>query len=92
MVGNSSAGIKEASFLGTPVVNIGTRQEGRMKEEHVRDVRYDMEEIMSAIQDQLAHGPYEGSYVYFKKDTSRKVAEILARIDLYVQKKFIENT
>ena len=29
LVGNSSAGIKECSFLGTPVVNIGARQQGR---------------------------------------------------------------
>ena len=30
VVGNSSAGIKECSYLGTPVVNIGARQQGRL--------------------------------------------------------------
>ena len=30
LVGNSSAGIKECSYLGTPVVNIGGRQQGRL--------------------------------------------------------------
>ena len=35
LVGNSSAGIKECSFLGTPVVNIGARQQGRLTAEHV---------------------------------------------------------
>src|SRR3989344_8990510 len=29
LVGNSSAGIKESSFLGVPVVNIGSRQSNR---------------------------------------------------------------
>ena len=30
LIGNSSAGIKECSYLGTPVVNIGARQQGRL--------------------------------------------------------------
>ena len=30
MVGNSSAGIREAPFYGVPTINIGTRQKNRM--------------------------------------------------------------
>ena len=41
LVGNSSAGIKECSFLGTPVVNIGARQQGRLTGAHVAHVGYD---------------------------------------------------
>ena len=29
LIGNSSAGIRECSYLGVPVVNIGSRQDGR---------------------------------------------------------------
>ena len=36
LIGNSSAGIKECSFLGTPVVNIGGRQQGRLRAEQRR--------------------------------------------------------
>src|SRR3989338_6272094 len=35
LVGNSSAGIKECSYLGVPAVNIGTRQNGRLRAENV---------------------------------------------------------
>jgi UDP-N-acetylglucosamine 2-epimerase len=35
LVGNSSFGIREASFIGIPVVNIGKRQSGRQKAENV---------------------------------------------------------
>jgi hypothetical protein len=35
LIGNSSAGIKECSFLGTPVVNIGMRQQGRLHADNV---------------------------------------------------------
>ena len=31
LIGNSSSGIRECEFLGTPVVNIGTRQNGRLR-------------------------------------------------------------
>jgi UDP-hydrolysing UDP-N-acetyl-D-glucosamine 2-epimerase len=37
LVGNSSAGIRECSFIGTPVFNIGHRQRGRERANNVRD-------------------------------------------------------
>ncbi|HKW59006.1 MAG TPA: UDP-N-acetylglucosamine 2-epimerase [Candidatus Dormibacteraeota bacterium] len=50
MVGNSSSGIIEAPFFGVPVVNIGTRQEGRLRAENVIDVPYDAQAIRAAIE------------------------------------------
>ena len=38
VVGNSSVGIREWSFLGVPAVNIGSRQDGRDKGKNVIDV------------------------------------------------------
>ena len=90
LVGNSSAGIKECSYIGIPVVNIGTRQNGRMRAENVLDVKYDKLEIKKAIKKQLSHGNYEKSDLYRKKGTSKKIAQTLAKIKLYSQKKFID--
>lgn len=53
MIGNSSAGIIEAPSFGLPVVNIGTRQQGRERAENVIDVGYDQNEIIEAIQKAL---------------------------------------
>ena len=53
MVGNSSSGIIEAPSFGLPVVNIGTRQEGRQRAENVIDVDYDKEQIKAAIKKAL---------------------------------------
>jgi UDP-hydrolysing UDP-N-acetyl-D-glucosamine 2-epimerase len=39
-VGNSSAGIKETSIFGCPVVNVGSRQRGRLRGRNVIDVPY----------------------------------------------------
>lgn len=56
MVGNSSSGIIEAPSFGLPVVNIGTRQAGRLRARNVIDVGYDAEEIRGAIAKALSPG------------------------------------
>ncbi|HET9706551.1 MAG TPA: UDP-N-acetylglucosamine 2-epimerase [Vicinamibacterales bacterium] len=90
LVGNSSAGIKECSFLGTPVVNIGARQQGRLSAEHVMHVGYDAEEIGAAVATQLAHGRYEPSHLYYRPNTSQSIVDALASATLYTQKRFFE--
>ena len=90
LVGNSSSGIKECSYLGVPVVNIGSRQDGRMRAKNVMDTDYDKQHIKLAIERQIRRGRYEPSNIYFQKDTSRKIAQVLARTNLYTQKKFYD--
>ena len=53
MLGNSSSGIIEAPSFGLPVINIGSRQEGRERAENVIDVDYDKEQIKAAIKKTL---------------------------------------
>jgi UDP-hydrolysing UDP-N-acetyl-D-glucosamine 2-epimerase len=47
--GNSSAGIKETPALGCPAVNIGARQQGRLRANNVLDVPYDADLIEAAL-------------------------------------------
>ncbi len=54
MVGNSSSGIIEAPSFGLPVVNIGTRQDGRLHPPNVIDVGYGRVEIIRAIEKAVA--------------------------------------
>lgn len=88
LVGNSSAGIKECSYLGIPSVNIGSRQEGRLRGPNVIDVRYDPAEMRAAIERQLRHGQYERNDTYYRENTGARIADILATIELYRQKRF----
>ena len=90
VVGNSSAGIKECSYLGTPVVNVGARQQGRLTADHVMNVPYEPAAIRQAITAQLAHGRYATSTIYFRPDTSDRMLDVLAHADLYTQKRFFE--
>ena len=78
LVGNSSAGIREASYFGTPVVNIGQRQQGRERGPNVLDVGYDIDEIRAAMEKQIAHGPYESSDLYGKGDAGPEIARRVA--------------
>lgn len=50
LIGNSSSGIHETASLHIPAVNIGTRQQGRLRASNVIDVNYDKHEIKAAIQ------------------------------------------
>jgi UDP-hydrolysing UDP-N-acetyl-D-glucosamine 2-epimerase len=91
LVGNSSAGIKECSYLGTPVVNIGARQTGRRTGAHVTTVAYDRDAIHGAISRQLAHGRYPRETIYYKPNTSERIVDVLASAELYTQKRFCDS-
>lgn len=90
IVGNSSAGIKESSYLGLPVVNIGTRQQNRLAAANVIHVGHDVEQIKKAVKAQLKHGFYPSSDIYYKENSSRKIVEILKKANPSVQKKFFD--
>lgn len=82
LVGNSSSGIREGSFLGVPVVNIGTRQQGRERGKNVIEVGYDSKEITGAIKRQIEHGKYESISIYGDGMAGERIAKHLAEIDI----------
>ena len=90
IVGNSSSGIREASFMGIPSVNVGSRQAGRERAENVIDVGPSAREIETAILSQLQHGRFEPSTLYGDGQAGKKMADVLSRIDLSVSKTFHE--
>ena len=49
IIGNSSSGVREAHFLGTPAVDIGDRQKGRVSSKMVFHATYDSSSIGAAI-------------------------------------------
>ncbi len=54
MVGNSSSGVTEAASFGLPVVNIGTRQEGRLRPANIIDVGEDAKSIKKGLDEALS--------------------------------------
>jgi UDP-hydrolysing UDP-N-acetyl-D-glucosamine 2-epimerase len=89
MVGNSSAALREGSFLGAPAVTIGSRQQGRERGANLVEVEHDRVVIADAIRDQLAHGPYERSNLFGDGTAGPKIADKLAEARPSVQKKLL---
>lgn len=86
-VGNSSSFVRDAGFFGTPVVLVGDRQEGRECGENVLRCEPKEFPIVRAIKGQLTHGRYERSSLYGDGNVSRRVADALAGVELYRQKR-----
>ena len=61
MIGNSSAGIREAPSFKLPVINIGTRQNGRLRAANVIDVNHNSLEIKEAITKCLYNEEFKNS-------------------------------
>lgn len=86
LVGNSSVGIRECSHLGVPVVNIGTRQNGRERGKNVIDSDYDRNDILAKTRKQIAHGRYSPDFIYGDGSAGQKIADLLSRIPLSIHK------
>ena len=86
IVGNSSSGIREASFLGVPAVNIGTRQSDRERGPNVKDVAYNKDQILKSITQQ-AGKKFKKSSIYGSGDAGKKIARILLKTNFTINKK-----
>ena len=86
ILGNSSSGIRESAYLGTPSVNIGTRQNGRQRGRNVIDVGYDAAQIVDAVRRQLKAGAYEPDSLYGDGYAAEKIVQVLKTAPLRVQK------
>ena len=87
MVGNSSAALREGSYLGTPAVTVGSRQQGRDRGPNLVEVGHDRGEIADAVRDQLAHGPYESSQLFGDGRAGARIADVLAEVQPVLQKR-----
>lgn len=98
MVGNSSSGILEAASFKLPVVNIGSRQEGRSRGKNVIDCGYSSENIGAAIRKALSNefrqglrelqNPYQGP-----QPAADLILERLKSVSLdekLIQKRFVD--
>lgn len=83
LVGNSSSGIIEAASFHLPVVNIGGRQQGRIRSGNVLDVPYDAERIQDAIQTATSDASFraqikQGKNLYGDGKAGMRIATLLS--------------
>ena len=86
-VGNSSSGIKETPAFGCPTVNIGSRQDGRLRGANVLDVEYDAERIHAAVRRCFDAPAWrttcrDTENPYGVGDAGKKIAKVLAEVPI----------
>lgn len=82
MIGNSSAGIIEAASFGTPVINIGSRQNLRERNANVIDAAVEANAISAAIEQALAHGRFEVCNLYGDGRAVERIVDLLCNLSL----------
>jgi UDP-hydrolysing UDP-N-acetyl-D-glucosamine 2-epimerase len=87
VVGNSSSFIREGSYLGTPAVIVGDRQDGREHGENVLFADYSEEDIAHKVEMQINHGKYNRSLIFGEGFAGKRIAQILSNIQLNINKK-----
>ncbi|SKB93687.1 UDP-N-acetylglucosamine 2-epimerase [Daejeonella lutea] len=87
IVGNSSSGLRDGAFIGTPCVNLGSRQTTRERGSNVLEVPAEREAILQAVKQQVAHGPYQRDTIYGDGNAGKRIAEVLATKTVNVQKR-----
>lgn len=85
LAGNSSSGIIEAASFGTPVVDVGPRQQGRERSENVTNVPYGQAPVrraMAAVWNDGRPKRRKVRNVYGGGDAGRRIAQVLSKIRL----------
>lgn len=79
IIGNSSAGIREAPYFGVPVVNVGTRQNRRSINQDIIHTGYSKDAVMQGISKAL-NKKAEPKQLFGTGNSDMKFAEILADV------------
>lgn len=82
MIGNSSAGIIEAATFGTPVLNLGSRQNLRERNANTVDAPLERHALLLALKALLNKGRLPPTNVYGDGQTAARIADLLAGLKL----------
>jgi len=82
LIGNSSSGIIEAASFGLPVVNIGSRQQGRERNTNVVDAGYDVDAIYDALEIAINTRREPGANIYGDGRAGERIVNGLATLPI----------
>ncbi len=94
IIGNSSAGIREAPAYGIPVINIGTRQQNRDLQADILNVNYQQKSIYQALQSIEKHPVSPPSNHFGNGNSAKLFLSCLKNQDIWQinhQKQFRDN-
>jgi UDP-hydrolysing UDP-N-acetyl-D-glucosamine 2-epimerase len=83
LVGNSSSAVREGEFMGVKSVNIGTRQNSRLKGKNIIDCDYTEESIINALNRQIEiKGEISSQHLYGNGDAAKEISEVLVNASI----------
>lgn len=82
MVGNSSSGIIEAANFGTPVLNVGVRQNLRERNVNVTDIAETGDGLGDALGKALRQRRFPSQNVYGDGQAGQQIVTLLATLDI----------
>lgn len=86
LIGNSSSAIREGAFIGTPAVNVGSRQTARQRGRNVIEADYNRSAIADAINDRLKAGKFTSEPIYGDGKAGPRIADILSKAEFDLNK------
>ena len=82
LIGNSSCGIRESSFIGLPVINIGDRQQFRERSWNIIDCDMENEHLKKAFATQWKAKRYKRSILFGRGESAQKLHTVTKKLDL----------
>ena len=79
LIGNTSSGIIEAASFKKFVVNVGSRQEGRLQSANIFNTLFQKDDILETVNKVIKLDDFEGDNIYYQKEASSNVISILKR-------------
>jgi GDP/UDP-N,N'-diacetylbacillosamine 2-epimerase (hydrolysing) len=79
LIGNTSSGIIEAASFGKYVLNVGDRQKGRSQSKNTFDAVFTKNDIIKNAFRIFNLGTYNEENIYYKKDSSKHIINILKK-------------
>jgi UDP-N-acetylglucosamine 2-epimerase (hydrolysing) len=90
IIGNSSAGIREAPFYGVPTIDLGERQKFRGKSKSIKNFNFEEKKILTYIK--KLNKKFRSSRYYGAGDSISKIKKIIEKKTFWntkIQKHFI---
>jgi UDP-hydrolysing UDP-N-acetyl-D-glucosamine 2-epimerase len=90
VIGNSSSGLIEAPILGVPTINIGNRQDGRIRCSTVVDCSFEKKSIFDKVNSILKARQFDVTHPYGEGAASAVILEHLRNKTLFRKKQFYD--
>lgn len=77
MLGNTSSGFTEASFFPTKVINLGSRQDGRIRTPNILDCKIEKNIILESVEQMQKIEQFTPLKTYGEGNTAQNIIEII---------------